>query len=149
MLGFDYNLLVFVFVGVFFCLYKLVWLDMIFNCLIIILFDLFFFCLLLFVRFWGLFVFVLVLVFGGNLLYCNCELVWLCCLVWEDDFEVCVFLFVLGGCYFWVVGEEEFVCELFVVIYCLLFLVVFVGWLVVLCCWVVGDLEFCVCWVLF
>ncbi|KAA0708153.1 Leucine-rich repeat and fibronectin type-III domain-containing protein 5 [Triplophysa tibetana] len=49
--------------------------------------------------------------FGGNPLHCNCELLWLRRLRREDDLETCAAPQHLAGRYFWMVSEEEFLCE--------------------------------------
>ncbi|XP_061452517.1 leucine-rich repeat and fibronectin type III domain-containing protein 1 [Rhineura floridana] len=49
--------------------------------------------------------------FGGNPLHCNCELLWLRRLTREDDLETCASPEHLMDKYFWLIPEEEFICE--------------------------------------
>ncbi|XP_041035328.1 leucine-rich repeat and fibronectin type III domain-containing protein 1-like [Carcharodon carcharias] len=53
----------------------------------------------------------LMLSFGGNPLHCNCELLWLRRLTRKDDLETCASPPHLMGKYFWLISEEEFICE--------------------------------------
>lgn len=139
----DYNFIDVLFLGVFVQFGQFFCLDFIFNCLVMLVLDLFFFC--------GcdveVFFVFLVLSFSGNFLYCNCELLWLWWLVWLDDLEICVFLFGLVGCYFWVVFEGEFFCELFFIVCYMQCFWVLEGQQVILWCWVLGDFMFIMYWV--
>uniref|UniRef100_G3Q872 Leucine rich repeat and fibronectin type III domain containing 4b n=1 Tax=Gasterosteus aculeatus TaxID=69293 RepID=G3Q872_GASAC len=54
---------------------------------------------------------VISLNFGGNPLHCNCELLWLRRLIRGDDMETCATPPHLAARYFWLIPEEEFICE--------------------------------------
>lgn len=112
----DYNMIDNIFKGIFFYLYKMIRLDVILNKLQKLSFDFFFQRVQVLVILGIISFFIFVLSFGGNFLYCNCELLWLRCLFREDDFEICVSLVFLIGRYFWLIFEEEFLCEFFFII---------------------------------
>lgn len=110
----DYNFIDYIVEGIFVQFYKLVCLDMIFNCLYKFLFDGFFLRL----QGIGFKLFMLLIVsFGGNFLYCNCELFWLWWLMCEDDLEICVMFEYFIDCYFWFIFEEEFLCEFLLIMW--------------------------------